>query len=82
MSERIFTAAGLVPVISPLIADTERMHMRNPRWPPHSEKGEVQSIALETVLGTASVHFVHHRTGDWRTNLAGSGTLGAAFWIG
>ncbi|NBJ13046.1 hypothetical protein [Microvirga arsenatis] len=27
-------------------------------------------------------NFVHRRTGDWRTNLAAIGTLGAAFWIG
>ena len=82
VAKRILTTAGLVTMISPWIADMGRTHMRNPRWPPHAKQHDAQTIALGTVLGAASVYFVHRRTGDWRTNLAASGTLGAAFWIG
>ncbi len=82
VSKRILTAASLVTMISPWIAEVGRTHMRNPRWPPHSKQHDAQTIALRTLLGAASVYFVHRWTGDWLRNLAASGTLGAAFWIG
>ncbi|NBJ13045.1 DUF6640 family protein [Microvirga arsenatis] len=55
VSKRILTAAGLVTMVSPWIADMGRTHMRNPHWPPHAKQHDAQTIALGTVLGAASV---------------------------
>jgi hypothetical protein len=73
--------AGLTAV-SGYLADWNRTHLYNPRWPPHAKFHDAWSILLGTGLGGLSLWLLRRRGPDPGLELALGAGLTALYWAG
>jgi hypothetical protein len=73
--------AGLTAV-SGYLADWNRTHLYNPRWPPHAKFHDAWSILLGTGLGGFSLYLLWRRGTDPELELSLGAGLTALFWAG
>ncbi|HKH49490.1 MAG TPA: DUF6640 family protein [Thermoanaerobaculia bacterium] len=72
----VLTAAG------GFLADWNRTHLFNPRWPPHAKFHDDWSILLGTGLGSVAAYLLWRRGADPELELALGAGLPALYWAG
>jgi hypothetical protein len=72
----VLTAAG------GFLADWNRTHLFNPRWPPHAKFHDGWSILLGTGLGGLAAYLLWRRGADPELELALGAGLPALYWAG
>ena len=70
-----FTAAG------GFLADYNRTHIFNPRWPPHAKFHDAQTISLAAMLGGLSLWALWRGPFDDRARLRVAIIFGALYWV-
>jgi hypothetical protein len=73
--------AGLTAV-SGFVADWNRTHLYNARWPPHAKFHDAWTILLGAGLGGLAIHLLWRRGSDPELELALGAGLPALFWAG
>jgi hypothetical protein len=73
------TAAALTAA-GGFLADWNRMHLFNPRWPPHAKFHDAWTILLGTTLGSGGLYFLWRNGPDPELRLRLATLLPAAFW--
>ena len=71
-----FTAAG------GFLADSNKTHLFNPGWTPHSKFHDAMTILLAAMLGSSSVYLLSKKDGDIDRQLTWATLLPSFFWAG
>ena len=77
----LFTFNAAAFAVGGFIADWNKSHVFNPRWPPHAKFHDGQTLSFGILLAAATLFFAWRRSGDRRTNvLAAAITGGVIYW--
>ena len=77
----LLTANAAVAAGGGFLADFNRTHLFNPRWPPHARFHDGQTMAEGVLVGLTSLYFAWRKSGDPRTNaVAATIAGGTLYW--
>jgi hypothetical protein len=82
LGQRVLTAVAGITAVSGFTMDWNRTHLFNPAWTPHAKFHDALTISLGTMLGSASLYFLHRRRGSREDNRDVGTLLPALFWAG
>ncbi|PRP79946.1 hypothetical protein PROFUN_05922 [Planoprotostelium fungivorum] len=81
----ILTLVSLLTGIGPFIADFNKTHVYNPRWPPHAKFHNGQTMSLGLLLGLLTLYYTWRLPSDGSVSsidsLFTAAITGSIYWL-
>ena len=76
----LLTGNAVLAAVGGFLADFNKTHLFNPRWPPHAKFHDGQTMAIGVLLGATSAWFAWRPGGDAKTNIAAAAIAGGTLY--
>lgn len=76
----LLTSIAALTATGGFLADWNRTHLFNPRWPSHAKFHDAMTISLGLMLGSSALYLLHTRGGNSQYKLQLRSALPAFFW--
>ncbi len=77
----LISAAGLIPAVGAFLADWNKTHVYNPKWPPHAKFHNAQTITLAVDMAGLTLWQLWKPGPLTRDRLRSATMTGAMFWL-
>ncbi len=81
LGKSLISLVAVAEIVGPFIADWNRTHIDNPRWPPHAKFHGGQTILMGLALGVLSLGYLWLPRGDRKRDLRVASLLASVYWI-
>jgi hypothetical protein len=81
LGKPLISLVAVAEIVGPFIADWNRTHIYNPRWPPHAKFHGGQTVLMGAALGGLSLGYLWLPRGDQKGHLQAATLLASLYWI-
>ena len=76
----LISLAALITVVAPILADWNKTHIFNPRWPPHARFHAVTGLGMALTLAPVALWLVWRRSEDSAMATTLAALIPIAYW--
>ena len=77
----LLTLSGIANALGAFIADFNKTHVFNPKWPPHAKFHNGQTMSMGAGLGLLTLYYTWSSTTAPHETLTTAAFLGSLYWL-